>query len=103
MTSIIGHRAFGVPLRARAVPAQPGAGGGSEGGGAPSEGTLQMGPLMSLSEKARARAPIRAHPLRWRPRPGAQRTGSTPRAWLSGAALRLDPSCHSGFVAEKAG
>src|SRR6266404_8930108 len=40
----------------------------------------------------RASAPIRAHLLRWRPRPGAQRTGSTPRARLSGAALQLDPS-----------
>src|SRR5215471_7377454 len=33
--------------------------------------------------------------LRWRPRSGAQRTGSTPRARLSGAALRLDPSRRS--------
>src|SRR5437667_403681 len=31
---------------------------------------------------------IRAHPLRWRPRLHAQRTGSTPRVQPSGAALR---------------
>src|SRR5215472_1645726 len=33
----------------------------------------------------------RAHLLRWRPRPHAQRTGSTPRAWPSGAASHLSP------------
>ena len=43
-----------------------------------------------------ARATIRAHLLRWRPRPHAQRTGSTPRVRPSGAALQLDPSRRSG-------
>ena len=37
---------------------------------------------------------IRAHLLRWRPRPGAQRTASTPRVRPSGAASQLDPSQH---------
>src|SRR5437667_4919167 len=32
----------------------------------------------------------KAHLLRWRPRPHAQRTGSTPRVRLSGAASHLD-------------
>src|SRR5207247_10026592 len=32
---------------------------------------------------------------RWRPRPHAQRTGSTPRVRPSGAALQLDPSHRS--------
>ena len=40
----------------------------------------------------RCRLPIRAHLLRWRPRPRAQRTGSTPRPRSSGAASQLDPS-----------
>ena len=40
----------------------------------------------------RSRLAIRAHLLRWRPRPGAQRTASTPRARPSGAASQLDPS-----------
>src|SRR6185436_10552348 len=35
---------------------------------------------------------IRAHLLRWRPRPHAQRTESTPRVRPSGAASQLDPS-----------
>src|SRR5206468_7939261 len=34
-------------------------------------------------------------PDRWRPRPHAQRTGSTPRVRPSGAALQLDPSHRS--------
>src|SRR5947209_9772802 len=41
------------------------------------------------------RAMIRAHLLRWRPRPHAQRTGSTPRVRPSGAASQLDPSHRS--------
>ena len=42
---------------------------------------------------ARARrGPIRAHLLRWRPRPGAQRRETTPRVRPSGAASQLDPS-----------
>ena len=40
----------------------------------------------------RRRAAIRAHLLRWRPRPGAQRTDSTPRARPSGAASHMAPS-----------
>jgi hypothetical protein len=39
-----------------------------------------------------ASEPIKAHPRRWRPRSRGQRTGSTPPARSSGAALRLDPS-----------
>ena len=42
-----------------------------------------------------ARQGLRAHLLRWRPRPRAQRTGSTPRARTSGAASQLDPSHRS--------
>ena len=42
------------------------------------------------------RAPRRAHLLCWAPRPGAQRTGSTPRARLSGPASQLDPSRRPG-------
>ena len=38
------------------------------------------------------RAMRRAHLLRWRPRPPAQRTESTPRRLPSGAASQLDPS-----------
>ena len=38
------------------------------------------------------RSSIRAHLLRWRPRPRAQRTESTPRPRSSGAASQLDPS-----------
>jgi len=34
-------------------------------------------------------------PRRWRPRPHAQRTGSTPRVRPSGAVLQLDPSHRS--------
>ncbi len=50
----------------------------------------------SVPPSSRAtRAMIRAHLLRWRPRPHAQRTGSTPRVRLSGAALPLDPSHRS--------
>ena len=39
-----------------------------------------------------SRGAIRAHLLRWRPRSGAQRRGTTPRARLAGAASQLDPS-----------
>ena len=42
-----------------------------------------------------ARAMIRAHLLRRRPRPHAQRTESTPRVRPSGAASQLDPSHRS--------
>ena len=42
-----------------------------------------------------ARATIRAHLLRWRPRPPAQRTESTPRRLPSGANKQLDPSRRS--------
>src|SRR5688572_4728941 len=38
---------------------------------------------------------IRAHLLRWRPRPHAQRTESTPRVRPSGAASQLNPSHRS--------
>src|ERR1700675_4766747 len=38
---------------------------------------------------------IRAHLLRWRPRPHAQRTVSMPRGRPSGAASQLDPSHRS--------
>ena len=38
------------------------------------------------------RPPIRAHLLRWRPRPQAQRSRATPRLRPSGAASHLDPS-----------
>src|SRR6187397_2523587 len=41
---------------------------------------------------------IRAHLLRWRPRPHAQRTASTPRVRSSGAASQLDPSPRSSRV-----
>ena len=44
---------------------------------------------------ARARAMIRAHLLRWRPRPHAQRRETTPRVRPSGAASQLDPSHRS--------
>ena len=43
------------------------------------------------------RAMIRAHLLRWRPRPPAQRTESTPRRRPSGAASHLDPSHRSSW------
>src|SRR6266478_77655 len=39
-----------------------------------------------------SRLPIRGHLLRWRPRPQAQRTESTPRLRSSGAASHLTPS-----------
>ena len=45
-----------------------------------------LGPRMPLAGR------IRAHLLRWRPRPGAQRRETTPRARPSGAASQLDPS-----------
>ena len=46
----------------------------------------------------RARARIRAHLLRWRPRPHAQRRATTPRVRPSGAASQLDPSPRSSRV-----
>jgi hypothetical protein len=49
--------------------------------------------VMPPSPSARAR--IRAHLLRWRPRQPAQRTESTPRRLPSGAASQLDPSPRS--------
>ena len=45
-----------------------------------------------------ARARRRAHLLRWRPRPGAQRRATTPRARASGAASQLDPSPRSSLL-----
>src|SRR4030095_7413855 len=39
----------------------------------------------------------RAHLLRWRPRPGAQRRATTPRARPARAASPLDPSHRSGL------
>ncbi len=45
-----------------------------------------------------ARPPIRAHLLRWRPRPGAQRRETTPRARPSGAASQMDPSRRPGSL-----
>jgi hypothetical protein len=48
--------------------------------------------VASSSRIIRGRAMIRAHLLRWRPRSYAQRTESTPRVRLSGAASQLDPS-----------
>src|SRR5918996_983774 len=54
----------------------------------------------------RSRAPIRAHLLRCRPSPGAQRTGSTPRARASGGASQLDrsrrPPDRDGLLADAA-
>ena len=47
---------------------------------------------MAQASGERPRSMIRAHLLRWRPRPYAQRTGSTPRVRPSGAASQLDPS-----------
>src|SRR5687767_5599289 len=44
---------------------------------------------------------IRAQLLRWRPRPHAQRTESTPRVRPSGAASQLDPSPRSSQVSPK--
>src|SRR6266542_6134911 len=40
---------------------------------------------------------------RWRPRPHAQRTGSTPRVRPSGAALQLDPSHRSSWSVSPTG
>ena len=48
------------------------------------------------------RATIRAHLLRWCPRPPAQRTESTPRRLPSGAASQLDPSHRSSWVSPTA-
>ena len=58
-------------------------------------GTSGRGPACGASRGARAM--IRAHLLRWRPRPGAQRRATTPRARSSGAASQLDPSPRSSF------
>src|SRR5205823_1850678 len=46
---------------------------------------------MSSLRQALGRRLIKAHLLRWRPRPHAQRTESTPRVRPSGAASHLDP------------
>ena len=55
-----------------------------------------QGTATSPSSTANRRRPaIRAHLLRWRPRPRARRTGSTPRVRSSGAASQLDPSHRS--------
>ena len=48
-----------------------------------------------------ARAMRRAHLLRWRPRPGAQRRETTPRARASGAASQLDPSHRSSWFSDR--
>ncbi len=53
-------------------------------------GDLRPRPIPRRSR--RRRAAIRAHLLRWRPRPGAQRRETTPRARPSGAASHMDPS-----------
>ena len=55
-------------------------------------------PSRTSTRSRAARAMIRAHLLRWRPRPGAQRRETTPRARPSGAASQLDPSRRSPFV-----
>src|SRR5215475_12609032 len=49
-------------------------------------------PIITLLLIQDTSARIRAHLRRCRPRPGAQRTGSTPRARRSRGALQLDPS-----------
>ena len=49
----------------------------------------------ALAAATRA-ADTRRHLLRWRPRPGAQRRATTPRARPSGAASHLDPSRRPG-------
>ena len=59
-------------------------------------GLLAAGRRAALRVGARAR--IRAHLLRWRPRQPAQRTESTPRRLPSGAASQLDPSPRSSRV-----
>src|SRR6266481_4091943 len=53
--------------------------------------------LHDPQEYRMTRAMRRAHLRRWRPRPHAQRTESTPRVRPSGAALQLDPSQRSRF------
>src|SRR5437867_1896533 len=58
----------------------------------PRRWTLLHGlPALSHADALRG-PPIKAHRLRWRPRPHAQRTESTPRARPSGAASQLDLS-----------
>ena len=49
-----------------------------------------------------AKAMIRAHLLRWRPRQPAQRTASTPRRLPSGAASQLNPSHRSSRLSPTA-
>ena len=59
----------------------------------------QLAAAVSQALAASGRGPpIRAHLLRWRPRPGAQRRATTPRARPSGAASQLDPSRRPGRV-----
>ena len=58
-----------------------------------------LGYRFDWGEASAARAMIRAHLLRWRPRPHAQRSRKcTPRARPSGAASQLDPSHRSSWV-----
>src|SRR6266849_2021244 len=76
--SVIADQVREFPVRAPALPAQRILGGGFGRGAKPPSEWM-----------------IRAHLRRWRPRPHAQRTGSTPRVRPSGAALQLDPSHRS--------
>src|SRR6266852_5947845 len=73
---------------------------------APAKPALEPGPVRGTRfSPTGPRAMIRAHLRRWRPRPHAQRTGSTPRVRPSGAALQLDPSHRSsqGFLRQVLG
>ena len=68
--------------------------GGQEGRHGHLEGP--PGPLpRPVRGRLAARALRRVHLLRWRPRPHAQRTESTPRVRPSGAASHMDPSQRS--------
>src|SRR5438876_142985 len=62
----------------------------------PSRAPRTWAPPWRACSARKPRAMIRAHLRRWRPRPHAQRTESTPRVRPSGAALQLDPSHRSG-------
>ena len=57
-----------------------------------------LGPPCHPLRDRLARAMIRAHQLRWRPRQPAQRTESTPRRLPSGAASQLNPAHPSSWV-----